>query len=99
VGSSNDFLGVLKADGVSNLSGTMAVDHFDESSQAFWTQTPAAALTGSFSATPQGRFTGSISIPPLANSQQVFYVLSNSSVLSFGLDSSPSTGSLQVQQF
>ena len=31
--------------------------------------------------------------------EAIAYVLSNSSVLSLGLDSSPSTGSLQAQQF
>jgi hypothetical protein len=99
VGSWNDFLGWLTADGVSNLAGSMAVDQFDESSQAFWTQTPDAILTGSFTAGPQGRFTGSFSIPPLATSQQVFYILNSSTVLSLGLDSGPSTGTLQLQQF
>lgn len=99
VGSWNNFLGLLTADGVSNLTGSMAVDQFDESSQAFWTQTPDATLTGSFAPGPQGRFTGSFSIPPLATSQQVFYILDSSTVLSLGLDSGPSTGTLQLQQF
>jgi hypothetical protein len=99
VGSWNDFLGVLTADGISNLTGSMALDQFDESSQAFWTQTPNAILTGSFTAGPQGRFTGSFTIPPLATSQQVFYILDSSTVLSLGLDSGPSTGILQLQQF
>ena len=99
VGSWNDFLGVITADGVSNLSGTIALDRFDESSQAFWTQTPDATLTGSFTVGPQGRFTGSFTVPPLATSQQVFYILNSSMVLSLGLDSGPSTGALQLQQF
>jgi len=99
VGSWNDYLGVITADGVSNLTGTMAVDQFDESSQAFWTQTPDATLTGNFSIGPSGRFTGSITVPPLATSQKVFYILNGSTVLSLGLDSGPSTGILQLQQF
>jgi hypothetical protein len=99
VGSWNDYLGVITADGVSNLAGTMALDQFDESSQAFWMQTPDATLTGNFSAGPSGRFTGSITVPPLATSQKVFYVLDGSTVLSLGLDSGPSTGILQLQQF
>ena len=99
VGSWNDYLGVITADGVSNLSGTMALDQFDESSQAFWTQTSGASLTGAFSASPTGRFTGSITVPPLATSQRIFYVLDSSTVLSLGLDSGPSTGILQLQQF
>jgi hypothetical protein len=99
VGSWNDFLGVLTADGVSNLTGVIAVDQFDESSQAFWTQTPDATLSGSFTTGPQGRFTGSFTIPPLPTSQQVFYILDSSTVLSLGLDSGPSTGTLQQQQF
>ena len=99
VGSWNDYLGVITADGVSNLTGTMALDQFDESSQAFWTQTPNATLTGTFSAGPSGRFTGSITVPPLPTSQKVFYVLDGSTVLSLGLDSGPSTGILQLQQF
>jgi hypothetical protein len=99
VGSWNDYLGVITADGVSNLTGTMALDQFDESSQAFWTQTPNATLTGTFSAGPSGRFTGSLTVPPLATSQKVFYVLDASTVLSLGLDSGPSTGILQLQQF
>jgi hypothetical protein len=90
---------VITADGVSNLSGTMALDRFDESSQAFWTQTPDATLTGSFTVGPQGRFTGSFTVPPLATSQQVFYILNSTTVLSLGLDSGPSTGALQLQQF
>jgi hypothetical protein len=99
VGSWNDYLGVITADGVSNLTGTMALDQFDESSQAFWTQTPDAPLTGNFSAGPSGRFTGSITVPPLATSKKVFYILNGSTVLSLGLDSGPSTGILQLQQF
>jgi hypothetical protein len=99
VGSWNDYLGVITADGVSNLTGSMALDQFDESSGAFWTQTPDATLTGNFSAGPSGRFTGSITVPPLATSQKVFYVLNGSTVLSLGLDSGPSTGILQLQQF
>jgi hypothetical protein len=99
VGAWNDYLGVITADGVSNLTGTMALDQFDESSQAFWTQTPEATLTGNFSAGPTGRFTGSITVPPLATSQRVFYILNSSIVLSLGLDSGPSTGILQEQQF
>jgi hypothetical protein len=99
VGSWNDYLGVVTADGVSNLSGTMDLDQFDESSQAFWTQTSNATLTGNFSAGPSGRFTGSMTIPPLSASQKVFYILDGSTVLSLGLDSGPSTGILQLQQF
>lgn len=99
VGSWNDFLGAITVDGVSNLSGTMALDQFDESSKAFWTQTPAAPLTGGFTAGTQGRFTGSLTIPPLPASQQVFYILDSSTVLSLGLDTGPSTGLLQLQQF
>jgi hypothetical protein len=99
VGSWNDYLGPITADGVSNLSGTIAVDQFDESSQTFWTQTPDATLTGTFRADPSARFTGSITVPPLATSQRVFYVLDSSTVLSLGLDSGPSTGILQLQQF
>jgi hypothetical protein len=99
VGPWNDFLGVLTADGVSSLAGSMALDQFDESSKAFWTQTPDAVLTGSFTANPQGRFTGSLSVPPLATSQQIFYILDSSTVLSLGQDSAPSTGILQVHQF
>jgi hypothetical protein len=99
VGSWNDYLGPITADGLSNLNGTMSLDQFDESSQAFWTQTPAATLTGTFRADPSGRFTGSIMVPPLATAQRVFYVLDNSTVLSLGLDSGPSTGILQLQQF
>jgi hypothetical protein len=56
-------------------------------------------MTGTFSAGPQGRFTGSFTIPPLATSQQVFYILDSSTVLSLGLDSAPSTGILQLQHF
>jgi hypothetical protein len=99
VGSWNDYMGLISADGISNLSGTVAVDQFDESSQAFWTQTPNATLTGTFSASPSGRFTGTFTVPPLPTSQRVFYVLDGSTVLSLGLDSSPSTGILQLQQF
>jgi hypothetical protein len=77
----------------------MALDQFDESSGAFWTQTPDAPLTGNFSAGPSGRFTGSITLPPLGTSQKVFYILNGSTVLSLGLDSGPSTGILQLQQF
>jgi hypothetical protein len=99
VGSWNDYLGVINADGISNLTGTMALDQFDESSRAYGTQTPNATLTGTFSAGTSGRFTGSITVPPLATSQRVFYVLDGSKVLSLGLDSGPSTGILQLQQF
>lgn len=99
VGAWSDYLGVISADGVSALTGTMALDQFDESSKAFWTQTPAATVTGSFSTGASGRFTGSITVPPLATSQKVFYVLDGSTVLSLGLDSEPSTGVLQLQQF
>jgi hypothetical protein len=99
VGSWNDYLGVITADGVSNLTGTIFLDQFDEASQAFWTQTTNATLTGTFSAGPQGRFTGSFTIPPLATSQRVFYILNGATVLSLGLDSGPSTGILQLQQF
>jgi hypothetical protein len=99
VGAWSDDLGVITADGVSNLTGTMAVDQFDESSQAFWTQTPDAALTGNFTVGASGRFTGSITVLPMAPSQKVFYILNGSTVLSLGLDSGPSTGILQLQQF
>jgi hypothetical protein len=99
VGSWNDFLGLITADGVSNLGGSMALDQFDESSGTFWTQTPNATLTGSFSAGTLGRFPGSFTIPPLATSQQVFYILDSTTVLSLGLDSEPSTGILQQQLF
>lgn len=99
VGAWNDYSGVLTSDGVSALSGTMALDQFDESSQAFWTQTLGDALTGNFTAGSQGRFTGTLTLPPLASTQQVFYVLDSSTVLSLGLGSGPSTGILHVQQF
>ena len=99
VGSWNDSLGLLTADGVSSLVGSVALDQFDESSHAFWTQTPAAPVTGSFTPGPQGRFTGSLSTPPLAASQQMFYILDGSTVLSLGLDSGPATGILHLQQF
>lgn len=99
VGSWADFLGLLTADGASNLGGSMSVDQFDEAAQLFWTQTSDSPLVGAFAPGPQGRFTTSISIPPLATSQQVFYILSNSTLLSLGLDSTPSTGVLQLQNF
>jgi hypothetical protein len=98
VGSWNDFLGLITANGVSSLAGTMALDQFDESSGAFWTQTPNAPLSGSFSVGEGGRFPGSFTVPPLATSQQIFYILDSSTVLSLGLDSGPSTGILQLQQ-
>lgn len=109
VGPWSDLLGVLSADGLSNLAGTVYLDQFDESSQAFWTQTPAAPLSGTFTVGSQGRFTGSFSIScapgsvgcssPLVTSQQVFYILNSSTVLALGLDSGPSTGVIQLQQF
>lgn len=99
VGAWNDFSGLLTSDGVSAFSGTMALDQFDESSQAFWTQTPNTPLTGNFTTGPQGRFAGTLSLPPLTSSQQVFYVLDSSTILCLGLDAAPSTGTLQVQQF
>jgi hypothetical protein len=111
VGAWSDFLGVVTADGISNLAGSVDVDQFDESSQAFWTQTLDAPLAGNFTAGTQGRFTGSFSIScpagstactsPLITSQQVFYILDSSTVLSLGLDPAagigPSTGILQLQ--
>lgn len=99
VGAWNDFLGVVAADGVSALSGTMQLDQFDESSQAFWTQTPDATLTGNFAVGAGGRFTGSFAVAPLTTSQQVFYVLDGTTVLSLGQGMEPSTGSFQLQQF
>jgi hypothetical protein len=110
VGAWNDFLGVLTAGSQSTLVGSVDLDQFDESSGAFWTQTIDAALSGNFSATgQQGRFTGSFSIScpagstgctsPPVTSNQVFYILNDSTVLSLGLDSGPSTGILQSQQF
>lgn len=99
VGPWNDFLGLLTADGVSGLSGPVALEQFDESSRAFWTQTPDAQLSGTFSPGTQGRFNGPLSVPPLGTSQRVFYILDSSTVLSLGLDSTPSTGILEQQKF
>jgi hypothetical protein len=99
VGAWNDFSGVLAADGVSALSGTLSLDQFDESSQAFWTQTPNAALSGNFATGSLGRFLGTFSVGSMGSSQQVFYVLDNSTVLSLGLGTVPSTGILRIQQF
>ena len=108
VGPWNDFTGLLTADGSSNLAGTMDVDQFDESSRVFWAQSPDANLTGNYAVGPQGRFTGSFTVstsgitqqaPPLGTLQQVFYVLNSSTVLSLGVNSTPSTGILQLRNF
>jgi hypothetical protein len=97
-GSTDDlgFVGLLSADGLSALAGTVDVNTF-QVSPATATPTAGAAALGSFNADTNGRFTGSLTEPASING--AFYVLSNSDILLLETDSStPGTGALELQQ-
>jgi hypothetical protein len=99
-GSTEDlsFVGLLTADGLSALTGTVDVNTF-QASPATATPTAGAAALGGFNADTNGRFTGSLSeiAPSIING--AFYVLSNSEILFLETDSAtPGTGALELQQ-
>jgi len=105
-----DISGQIIASNSSTLSGTADIDQIDGVFQGpsgnVWTQTPDQSVTGSFSAGPQGRFTGTIvinqlvTIPgQLGTLNLIFYVIDSSHVMLLEDDSTPAVGLLQSQNF
>jgi hypothetical protein len=89
-----DFVGQLSSDGVSVLTGSGDINQPGDA------PTPGVSLAGSFVAASNGRFTGTLSIGSAARLNQVFYVLSSSTVLLAEMDAgNQATGLLQLQQF
>jgi hypothetical protein len=109
VGAWADISGQLVASNSSTLSGTVDIDQIDgvflAPSGNIWTQTPAQAVTGSFSAGTQGRFAGSITINQTAMPGQlgtlaeIFYVIDSAHVMFLESDSTPAVGILELQNF
>ncbi len=88
----------VTSDGVSALSGTMDLNDFKAAAPL----ESNTALTGSFTANSNGRFTGSFSLSttPVTNLTDIFYVANSSTVLFIDIDAaSPGSGQLQLQQF
>jgi hypothetical protein len=92
-----DVVGQVFSDGVSSLTGNADVNQFVifTNGEITTTQTPDQALTGSFAAASDGRFTGTLN--------EIFYVVS-STVLFIETDTvvataGPAVGLLQLQQF
>jgi hypothetical protein len=105
-----DISGQIIASNSSTLSGTLDIDQingvFLGPSGNIWTQTPGQAVTGSFSAGTQGRFTGSITINQIVTSpgqlgtlNEIFYVIDSSHVMLLENDSTPGIGFLELQNF
>jgi hypothetical protein len=110
VGAWADISGQIIASNSSTLSGTVDIDQIDGVFQGpsgnIWTQTPDQAVTGSFSAGAQGRFTGSITINQVVTTpgqlgtlNVILYVIDSSHVMLLQDDSTPATGLLQSQNF
>jgi hypothetical protein len=110
VGAWADISGQIVASNSSTLSGTVDIDQingvFLAPSGNIWTQTPDQAVTGSFSAGTQGRFTGSITINQtvtipgqLGTLGEIFYVIDSSHVILLESDSTPAVGILELQNF
>jgi hypothetical protein len=99
VGPWDDLAGVISSDGVSNLTGTVDIDQLDESSHAYWAQTPDVTATGNYTTDSQGNVTGSLVTGPMGTMPQNFYVVNGSTVLSLETDNTPAAGILQLQTF
>jgi hypothetical protein len=110
VGAWTDISGQLIASNSSTLSGTVDIDQIDgvflAPSGNIWTQTPDQAVTGSFSAGAQGRFTGSITVNQIVTTpgelgtlSVILYVIDASHVMLLEDDSIPAVGLLQSQNF
>jgi len=86
----------VASDGASALAGTADINQFGVSTPL----APGAALTGTFTASSNGRFTGTLVTSPTGTLQEIFYVLNSSTVLFIEADANgEATGSLQLQQF
>jgi hypothetical protein len=94
-----DLDGQIVADGVSTFSGSVDINQFTVtplSSKLF----PNTSVTGTFSANPDGRFTGTFISSVTSTLNLVYYVASGANVLFIGLDSTQVTaGTMQSQQF
>jgi hypothetical protein len=109
VGAWSDISGQIVASNSSTLTGTIDIDQIDgvflAPSGNIWTQTPNQAVTGSFSAGTQGRFTGSITINQtivpgqLGTLGEIFYVIDSSHVMLLENDATPAVGILELQNF
>jgi len=93
-----DLVGLIVSDGVSALTGNANVLRVGSGGTV--TLTPDAAITGTFVANSNGRFTGTLDTTPTGPMQPVFYVVDSSSVLFLEADSNgEGTGLLQLQQY
>jgi len=110
VGDCVDISGQIMVSNSSTLSGTVDIDQIDgvflAPSGNIWTQTPDQAVTGSFSAGTQGRFSGSITVNQtvttpgqLGTLSVILYVIDGSHVMLLEDDSTPAVGLLQSQNF
>jgi hypothetical protein len=100
------FSGQVIPDGVSLLSGTADVNSFNATLPPLGTPSSNAALSGSFTAAPAGRFPLALKITPatgqpapeFTNINPVCYVLDANTCLLLGLDATaPGTGILELQ--
>jgi hypothetical protein len=91
-----DVIGQIVADGVSQLSGKADVDQYSYDTGGVLT--PNAVVSGSFTEGANGRFTGSLNAAPEATNE-IFYVVDGSTVLTLRTDGFGGTGVLQLQTF
>jgi hypothetical protein len=97
-----DLVGQILADGVSAFTGGADINQFTvpTTPPPISNLFPGTPLTGTFSANPDGRFTGTIASSVTGTLSLIYYVASGSHILFVGLDSnSVTSGALEMQQF
>jgi hypothetical protein len=94
-----DLVGQVVADGVSVLAGGGDINQFTVGPPPISKLFPNALLTGTFSASSNGRFTGTLTSSATGTLNLIYYIASGSNVLFIGLDTQVTTGAMQSQQF
>jgi hypothetical protein len=95
-----DLVGQIVADGVSVFTGGADINQFTVGPPPISKLFPNTPLTGTFSAGPNGRFTGTLTSSVTGALNLIYYVASSSNVLFIGVDPTQVTaGAMQSQHF
>ncbi len=89
-----DLVGQITADGIGTLTGTGDINQYEEVKQS-----ADQNLSGTFMANgvSDGRFPGTLESTPTGGLTEVYYVLSNNTVLFVEMDGNPAAGIMQLQ--
>jgi hypothetical protein len=91
-----DIVGQVVSDGVSALTGTVDVDQY---AYGGGTLTPNVPVAGTFTANTDGRYTGTLDTTSAEQTAQIFYIVSDGTVLTLRMDGWGGIGILELQQF